>query len=191
MKFNFKLCAFFVSTFLCTANVVVAEETPNTMQIVADVVPNFTLPSVKLIGQDGRQVNFPKEIDDGKPVLLTFIYTSCKGVCPIISHVMKSVQNKLGDRAKEVHMVSITVDPEYDTPERLTQYSRQLEAGPQWLHFTGKNEEIIKLEKAFEVYRGDKMNHVTVFFVRPAPSEPWLRFIGFVNPEHLINKLGL
>ena len=191
MKFNFRLFAFLVSTFLCTVNIVMAEEVGDNFQLLSDVVPNFTLPSVKLIGQDGREVSFPKEIDDGKPVLLTFIYTSCKGVCPIISHVMKSVQNKLGERAKEIHMISISVDPEYDTPERLTQYSHQLEAGPQWLHFTGKNEEIVKLEKAFKVYRGDKMNHVTVFFVRPAPTQPWLRFIGFVNPDNLIKKLGL
>ena len=173
---------------LLSANSVIAD--PGVTKDIATIESKVELPSVQLIRQDGTKAKFPKELDDGKPVVLTFIYTTCKGVCPIMSHVMKGVQNKLGDRAKEIHMASISVDPEYDTPDRLTQYAHQLEAGPQWLHYTGLNSDIVKFEKAFNVYRGDKMNHLTVFFVRRSPSEPWLRFIGFVNPDSIIQELG-
>ena len=154
------------------------------------VEPKIALPTVHLIRQDGTTANFPDELDDGKPILLTFIYTTCKGVCPIMSHVMKNVQSKLGDHVSDIHMVSISLDPDYDTPERLTEYASKMNAGPQWIHYTGHNSDIVAIEKAFNIYRGDKMNHLTVFFVRRSQSEPWLRFLGFVNPDTLIQSLG-
>ena len=177
---------------LLSAGFALAEiEAPVDHSAVLSVVPNVVLPSLMLIRQDGTTADFPNELDDGKPVLLTFVYTSCKAVCPVISHVMKGVQTKLGPRANQIHMASITVDPEFDTPDRLTQYAHQLEAGPQWIHYTGHYDDIFAFEKAFDVYRGDKMNHVTVFFVRRAPGQPWSRFINFVKPDSIIKELGL
>jgi protein SCO1/2 len=163
----------------------------NTGQGVGSIELKVVLPDMYLTRQDGSKAKIPNEFDDGKPVVLTFIYTSCKAVCPIMSHVMKGVQDKLGDQANKIHMVSITLDPEFDTPERLTEYAHQLEAGPQWIHYTGLNSDIVKLERAFDIYRGDKMNHLTVFFVRRAPGEPWIKFVGFVSPDSIINELGL
>ena len=163
----------------------------DTSQDVASIEQKVVLPSLQLIRQDGSKANFPNELDDGKPVVLTFIYTSCKAVCPTISHVMKSVQNKLGEQAKKIHMASISLDPEFDTPERLTEYAHQLEAGPQWIHYTGLNSDVVKLERAFNIYRGDKMNHLTVFFVRRSPGESWIKFVGFVSPDSIIKELGL
>ena len=183
-RFAFVVSCLLVCSSLASANIDSTEE----VHVIEHAI---TLPTLQLIRQDGSSAKFPKELEDGKPVVLTFIFTSCKGVCPIMSHVMKSVQNKLGDHAKDIHMASISLDPEYDTPSRLTEYARALEAGPQWIHYTGTNTDIVKFEKAFNIYRGDKMNHLTVFFVRRSPSEPWERFLGFVNPDDLIKALGL
>jgi len=162
----------------------------NASQDVASIDQKVVLPILQLIRQDGTKAKFPHELDDGKPVVLTFIYTSCKAACPIMSHIMQGVQNKLGERAKEIRMASISLDPEFDTPDRLTQYARQLGAGPQWTHYTGLNSDIVKLERAFNIYRGDKMNHLTVFFVRRSHGEPWVKFVGFVNPDSIIKELG-
>lgn len=158
---------------------------------VASITQNVVLPELQLIRQDGTQAKFPHELNDGKPVVLTFIYSSCKAACPIMSHIMKGLQNKLGGYAKEIHMASISLDPEFDTPDRLNQYARQVGAGPQWIHYTGLNSDIVKLEKSFNIYGGDKMNHLTVFFVRRSPDEPWLRIVGFVSPDDIIKELGI
>lgn len=156
-----------------------------------DINHNIMLPVTPLIRQDGTKVLFPKVVDDGKPVVLTFVFTSCKAVCPVMSHIMKTLQNKLGERAQKINMISISLDPEYDTPERLTQYAHQLGAGPQWGHYTGINSDIVKLEKALSIYRGDKMNHLPVFFIRMSPSDSWVRLDGFVSTESIIKQLGM
>ena len=155
------------------------------------VAQEIVLPKIFLVRQDGSKAMLPEEFEQGKPVLLTFIFSSCKAICPIMSRLMKSVQNNLGGRANEIQMASISLDPEFDTPKRLTQYAHQLGAGTQWTHYTGLSADIVKLERAFTIYRGDKMNHLSVFFVRRSPKEQWLKFTGFVNPDNLIKELGL
>lgn len=152
---------------------------------------SYQLPPMTLKREDGRAAAFPAEFEDGRPVVMTFIYSSCKALCPVMSHVLVDLQKKLGDQAERVHMMSVTLDPEYDTPKRLSAYAKSLGAGKQWNHYTGSQADIIRLEKAFNVYYGDKMNHGAIFFVRSSPGQPWVRIQGFVKTDQLIGYLNL
>ena len=203
MKIVGNLVSMTIGTFICLSLAYAEPATnlaiePSAQSQSLDASPDMAvseqkvlIPSLLLLRQDGSKAKFPQVLDDGKPVVLTFIYTTCKAVCPIMSHILISLQNKLGMRAKEIQMASISLDPEYDTPDRLTQYAHQLGAGPQWTHYTGVNDDVVKLEKAFNIYRGDKMNHLTIFFVRRAPGQPWVKMVGFVSPDTIIKQLGL
>ena len=82
--------------------------------------------------------------------------------------------------------MSISIDPEQDTPERLKAYAAHFEAGPEWQHYTGTVEASIAAQRAFNVFRGDKMNHTPVTFMRAAPGQPWLRIDGFATPTELL-----
>jgi protein SCO1/2 len=145
----------------------------------------YDVPAARLVRQDGTEVAFPQELDDGRPVVLDFIYTSCTTICPVSSMVFSQLQDMIG---KDVKMVSITIDPEYDTPQRLQAYATRFGAKPQWQHYTGSRDAILAVEKAFNVYRGDKMNHFAVTFLRAAPKQPWLRVEGFATPEDLARE---
>ena len=57
---------------------------------------SYAIPDVKLIRQDGAAVNLNAELNDGRPVVLSFIYTSCTTVCPLVSHALSQLQDKLG-----------------------------------------------------------------------------------------------
>jgi protein SCO1/2 len=190
---NFIVCVFFSLSLVMaeTKGEATSNSTNTSNQDDGNVNQVQLMPVTPLVRQDGIKVMYPQEVDDGKPVVLTFIFTTCKAVCPVMSHIMKSLQDKFGERAKAIHMTSISLDPEYDTPERLTQYAHQLGAGPQWMHYTGLNTDIVKLEKALGVYRGDKMNHIPAFFVRRTPGEPWVKLVGFVSTASIINALGI
>jgi len=72
----------------------------------------------------------------GKVWIADFFYTSCPGPCPMLSSRLSAIQEKLGDRA-DVRLVSISLDPEKDTPEVLKQYAERFKAGPKWLFLTG------------------------------------------------------
>lgn len=148
----------------------------------------YTIPTVGLLRQDGKKANFPAELDDGKPVILQFIYTSCTAICPVTSQTFAQLQDKLGKQAASVRMASISIDPEYDTPQRLDAYAKKLGAGPQWQFYTGTVQASVSLQKAFNVYRGDKMNHTAVTFMRAAPGKAWVRLDGLSSPDELFKE---
>ncbi|MDB5811714.1 MAG: Cytochrome oxidase biosis protein Sco1/SenC/PrrC, putative copper metallochaperone [Betaproteobacteria bacterium] len=148
----------------------------------------YKVPPVTLVREDGARVAFPGVLDDGRPVLLDFVFTSCTSICPVTSHVFSQFQDKLGKERDKVNMVSISIDPEFDTPKRMTEYAKKYNASPQWQHYTGTVAASITMQKAFDVYRGDKMNHFPVTFMRAAPGKPWVRMDGFVTPDELMQE---
>jgi protein SCO1/2 len=149
---------------------------------------NYTVPDVSLIREDGTRVSFKDELNDGKPVIMDFIFTSCTTICPVLSKTFSMVQNELGADAEKVHLISVSIDPEQDTPARLADYARRFKAGPEWHFYTGTTEASIAAQKAFDAYRGDKMNHEPVTFIRRAPGDPWLRMEGFATADEVVHE---
>ena len=152
-------------------------------------VANYTIPSVRLTRQDGQVVNLREEIDDGRPVVLAFIYASCSTVCPLISHTLSELQTKLGGARERVHLMSITIDPEQDSPARLRELAKTYGAGPEWQYYTGTLSASETAQRAFDVYRGAKMDHSPVTLIRPAPDGPWVRLDGFTTASQLFAEL--
>ncbi|KWZ61055.1 hypothetical protein WK57_11090 [Burkholderia ubonensis] len=155
---------------------------PGTTHSMAD----YALPPVELVRDDGKTVSLVDELNDGRPVILTFIYTSCTTICPMISQTLERLQGELGSDRDKVHIVSISIDPEEDTPARLRAYAERFGAGPEWQHYTGTVDASIAAQRAFNVYRGDKMNHAPVAFLRAAPGRQWMRIDGFATPSELL-----
>jgi protein SCO1/2 len=149
-------------------------------------VVRYSLPATPLLRSDGTTAQFPQAIDDGRPVVLNFIYTSCTAICPILSHSVAEFQRRLGGEREQVHLVSITIDPEQDTPRRLSEYASRFEAGRQWSFYTGSVAASVSMQKAFQVWFGGKMHHRPVTFLRAAPGEPWVRLDGFTSADELL-----
>jgi protein SCO1/2 len=148
----------------------------------------YAIPAVTLVRDDGKVVSLPQEMNDGRPVLLNFIFTSCGSTCPLMSQVFAQFQRKLGPDARQVHLMSISIDPEADTPGRLAEYARRFGAGPEWQHYTGTLDASLAAQRAFDIYRGDKMSHVPVTLMRAAPDQPWRRIDGLVTPDDLLRE---
>ena len=165
-----------------------AHHHPAPVAAVKITTVNYKLPRVALVRDDGTKVKFPDEIDDGRPVVLNFIYTTCTAICPITSSIFQQFQEKLGAARTGVHLVSISIDPEQDTPARLRDYAQRFAAGLGWNHYTGTAEGSLALQNAFDVYRGDKMRHDPVTLVRAAPGKPWLRIDGFTTADDLLRR---
>jgi protein SCO1 len=151
-------------------------------------IVNYDIPNVEVIRKDGKKLPFIKEMDDGSPVIMNFIFASCSAICPMLSHVFSQVQAKLAKDAPKVHLMSISIDPENDTPTKLSEYAKKFGAGSDWDFYTGTIEASVAIQKAFNAYRGDKMNHSSVVLLRTAPGKPWLRLEGFVSPDAVIRE---
>jgi protein SCO1/2 len=149
-------------------------------------VAQYTLPHVTLVRDDGKSVDLAAELDDGRPVVVNFVYTSCTTICPMSSQVFEQFQDDLGDARNSVHLVSISIDPEQDTPARLRAYAAQFHAAKGWNHYSGTMAASIAVQRVFDAYRGDKMSHVPLTLVRAAPDKPWVRFDGFARADDLM-----
>jgi protein SCO1 len=150
---------------------------------------DYVIPDVKLVREDGKTVLLSQELSDGRPVVMNFIYTTCTTICPLTSQTFSELQSKLGAHRDAVHLVSISVDPEQDTPARLRDYAKKFGAGPEWKFYTGTPAASIAAQKAFNVYRGDKMNHAPVTLVRTAPGKPWVRLDGFATSDQMLREI--
>jgi protein SCO1/2 len=109
-------------------------------------------PAFELTTQDGRRLAL-NELR-GKVVVVTFIYASCADACPLLTAKMAGLQDALGiDFGPKVFFVSITVDPEHDTPEVLTNYARAHSANLSgWAFLTGTPDEIRAVARQYGIY---------------------------------------
>ena len=155
---------------------------------ITTVSAQYAIPKVRLVRDDGKTVALAEEMNDGRPVVLNFIFTTCGSICPLMSQIFSQFQHRLGPDSGSVHLMSISTDPEEDTPARLREYARQFGAGPSWQHYTGTLDASLAVQRAFDVYRGDKMSHTPVTLVRLAPGQPWRRIDGFVSPDELFHE---
>jgi protein SCO1/2 len=192
MKLVNILPAFIITTaaILNQANADTGQQTSGTSKTYTRAEEFYSIPDLKILRQDGVTTTFPEELDDGRPVILNFIFTSCAAICPVSSRVLSNVQNKFGNEIQDVHMVSVSIDPEYDNAARINKYAEKFKAKPQWQFYTGTADNIKALQMAFKVFRGDKMNHTATTFLRSSPGKPWIRLDGFASADDIVVELG-
>jgi protein SCO1 len=139
------------------------------------------IPDLELVRSDGARVRLRNELEGGQTVMLNFIFTTCTTICPVMAATFAQVQDGLGADGDNVRLVSVSIDPSYDTPARLAEFARAHDAGPEWHFLTGKPADIEAVQKAFGAYRGSKFNHAAVTFVRGAGTQRWQRIGGLTS----------
>lgn len=149
---------------------------------------SYSMPDTRLIDVDGKPTSLHEVLDYPDGVMMNFIFTSCTTICPTMSAIFSGVDRKLATSKKPMRLISISIDPEYDTPGRLRAYAAKFHADRNWQFFTGDRDAIIDLQKKLNVYRGNKMNHFPVTFVRHAGVSDWLRIDGFTIATDLIKE---
>jgi protein SCO1/2 len=108
------------------------------------------IPNLTVMTQRGKPVKFYDDLIKGKIVIISFIYTSCTDICPLTTARIAQLEEKLGDMVgRDVFILSMSVDPERDTPERLKEYAERFGAGPGWSFVTGKLEDIRAINYKF------------------------------------------
>lgn len=108
------------------------------------------IPNLPVTTQDGRTLRFYDDLVKGKIVIISFIYTSCTDICPIATARLTQLEDKLGDLVgRDVFILSMTVDPEHDTPQRLKSYAEAFGTGPGWSFVTGNPDDIRAINAKF------------------------------------------
>ncbi|MHC8387251.1 SCO family protein [Pseudomonas sp. MDT2-39-1] len=145
---------------------------------------------VALVDQNGKPVRLEKDLVTNKIVVMSFIYTSCTTVCPVVSSIMGKVQKQLGARVgDEVQLVSISIDPQRDDAKRLNDYARNFQKGPGWSWLTGSSQSINETLKGLGSFSGDFKSHQPLILVGDGNSRHWTRYYGFTDPAVLTREV--
>ena len=151
---------------------------------------SIRIPDVLVHDQDGRKLNFYSDLIRGKTVVINFIFTTCTTICPPLTATFRRVQQDLGERAgRDVHLISISVDPVTDVPERLKAFSAMFKAGPGWTFVTGNKQEINLLLKALGANVGDKNDHTPMILVGNQRANYWTRAYGLAPASTLVKVI--
>ncbi len=141
-----------------------------------------TVPAISFLDEHGRTTRLDEWLAASpEPVALQFIFTTCPGICPTLTATLTA----LGEKVRNLRRISISIDPEIDTPERLAEYESRFGSVDSWTLLTGEVGDSIAIQQAFGSYRGDKMRHPPLTFLRARGSASWLRFEGFPKVDDL------
>ena len=150
-------------------------------------------PNVPLINQDGKTLHYYDDVIKGKVVTINFMFTSCVDSCPLETAKLLEVQRRLGEHVgKNVHMYSISVDPDRDTPEVLKAYMKKFKIGPGWEFLTGKQEDIDLIRKKLGMYvegENELTDHSISFVIGNEATGRWVKRSPFDVPEALVTVL--
>lgn len=144
-------------------------------------------PDVPLVDQDGKTLRFYSDLLKGRIVVINTIFSDCGGVCPIMTERFAEVQTKLGDRVgRDVTLISITVDPATDTPEKLSSYAKHVGARPGWHFLTGDKANIDTVLKRLGQYVENREAHSNILIIGNEPTGLWKKAFGLAPPEQVL-----
>jgi protein SCO1/2 len=149
---------------------------------------SYRIPDVTLTNQQGAEVALPALLHSSEPVALNFIFTTCGTICPVMTSTFSQMQKALGADASGLRLVSISIDPEHDTPRVLRAYAKRFGANGGWQFLTGTAEQIVQTQKAFDAYTGSKINHRPLTFFSTPDAEKWLRIDGLASGADLATE---
>jgi protein SCO1/2 len=139
-----------------------------------------------LVDQDGRSVNLRRDVIGSRIAVVDFVYTTCTTVCPLASGMFSQLQKLLGDDlGRDVALVTLTVDPVRDTPQRLKAYAARFEARPGWSWLTGPSVAVDDVLKGMGAYTADFTQHPLVTLVGEADPGGGVRLSATPDPMGL------
>lgn len=151
-------------------------------------IESYTMPDVTLVNQNNTRVKLKDLINSDKPVVLDFIYGTCTTICPVLSAGYTSLQNKLGSGSSNVHLISISIDPENDTPKVMKEYLKRYRAKPGWDFLTGSRRDIDNVMRAFNAYIPNKMYHYPLTLIRNPKDGKWARIFGLTSTSEFVTE---
>ncbi|MFO1504109.1 MAG: SCO family protein [Steroidobacteraceae bacterium] len=144
---------------------------------------DYAIPKVQLRTETGGMVELARVLATDQSVVLNFIYTSCTTICPVMTASLVHMQHLLAGKGPMPSFVSISVDPDFDSPQILKAYAAK--SGARWTFLTGTRPVVMEVLRQFDVWRGSKANHAAVTLLRKAGAAHWTRIEGLASAEQL------
>jgi protein SCO1/2 len=153
-------------------------------------VRGLSIPDVEVVTQDGETVRFYSDLVEGRVVAMNFVFTTCTTICPPMGAIFGRLEKDLGERAgRDVHLISVSVDPTTDTPERLREWAAKFGRTPGWTLVTGDKATIVSLLKALQVFTPDFEDHAPIALLGNDARGTWTRASALAAPGRIAEIL--
>jgi cytochrome oxidase Cu insertion factor (SCO1/SenC/PrrC family) len=149
-----------------------------------------SIPDVVVFDQNNKQLNFYSDLVQDKTVAINFIFTTCTAICPPLTATFRKVQQELGEYDPKVQLISISVDPVTDTPQRLRDFAGKFKAGPGWTFVTGERADIDSLLKALGAASPNKTDHPSMILIANETTGYRTRVYGLSPPATIVKLIG-
>ena len=142
---------------------------------------------VVLLNQNGERMRLYSDLLRGKVVIIDSFFATCQGSCLPMNRNLEKVQEALGDHVgKDVFIISISVDPEVDTPASLKEYAKKLHARPGWYFLTGDKQNVDFALNKLGQYVNDKQDHLNIFIIGNERTGLWKKAFGLARSDELV-----
>jgi cytochrome oxidase Cu insertion factor (SCO1/SenC/PrrC family) len=143
-----------------------------------------------LQAQDGRALRFFSDVLKDRVVLVNFVFTECGDSCPLITHKLLQARQALGAQARDVRFVSITIDPERETPQTMAAFARKHGAvDPDWLWLSGSKANIEFVTKRLGAHTDTREAHFTGLIVGNLRTDRWIKIRPDAPPAVIAEEL--
>ena len=143
---------------------------------------------VVLVNQNGQQLRFYSDLLQGRVVVISSFMTTCPSACSAKNRTLEKLQEAAADRlGKDVLILSISVDPVTDTPERLKEYAKIYHAKPGWHFLTGKKENVDWALHKIGQYVPKKEDHGNILVMGNEATGLWKKALGLASAPELLN----
>lgn len=147
------------------------------------------IPDAQVLDQNGKQLNFYSDLIKGKTVAINFVFTTCTAICPSLTATFRRVQQDAATRGVDVQLISVSVDPTTDTPERLHDYAAKFKAGAGWTFVTGDKARIDSVLQGLGAAVSNKNDHTPMILIGNDSSNYWTRAYGLTSPVKIVDLL--
>ena len=145
----------------------------------------LSVPDIEVVNQDGRHVRFNSQVLEGRIAIVTGFFTNCSSMCPITQEKLAQVAKLLGTRlGKDVVIVSVSVDPENDTPARMKDWTEKFHTGPGWTLLSGNRTDVDTLMKSLGLFVELRQRHQSFLMIGSAATG-WVRISSWTSSEKL------
>ncbi len=150
----------------------------------------MVIPDVEVLDQHGNELHFYRDLIKDKTVAINFIFTNCTTICPPLAATFARLQKEMGEKVgKDVHLISISVDPVTDTPERLKAWGAKFKAGPGWTFVTGEKQEMDKLLNALGAAVSKREDHTPAMIIGNDARGVWTRTYGLAKITQIVGVI--
>lgn len=148
---------------------------------------------LELVTQNGQAVRFFTDVLKDRVVLINFIFTHCQDACPLISQKLLETRGLLDEAVSDrVYFISISIDPERDTPEALTEFATKFKlTDDNWVFLTGEKQNVEHIVKKLGQYDENVEEHSTLILAGNVNKRHWVKIPPTMPPVGIAEKLRL